>query len=39
MTMAFSVQDKAALEGVKPGQTVDFAFVQQGSRNVITSIK
>lgn len=39
MTMAFSVQDKSALESVKPGQKVDFAFVQQGSRNVITSIK
>lgn len=39
MTMAFSVQDKSALENVKPGQKVDFAFVQQGSRNVITSIK
>lgn len=39
MTMAFSVQDKNALESVKPGQKVDFAFVQQGSRNVITSIK
>ena len=39
MTMSFPVQDKKALENVKPGQKVDFAFTQQGSSNVITSIK
>ena len=39
MTMSFPVQDKKALENVKPGQKVDFAFMQQGSSNVITSIK
>ena len=39
MTMSFPVQDKKALENVKPGQKVDFAFTQQGSKNVITSIK
>ena len=39
MTMSFPVQDKKTLDNVKPGQKVDFAFTQQGSRNVITSIK
>ena len=39
MTMPFSVQDKTALQGLKPGQKVEFAFVQQGSKSVIKSIK
>ncbi len=30
MTMDFSVQDKALLKGLKPGQDVDFEFREQG---------
>ena len=39
MTMTFNVQDRKILDGIKPGQHVDFAFKQEGSRNVITSLK
>ena len=39
MTMDFDVRDKKLLEGLKPEQKVTFDFVQEKSRNVITSIK
>jgi len=39
MTMEFSVRDKKLLEGLKLEQKVTFEFVQEKSRQVITSIK
>ncbi len=39
MTMTFNAQDKKLLHGVKAGQKVDFEFVQEGSKYVLTSIK
>lgn len=39
MTMAFGVKDKKMLEGLKPGQKVEFSFVKQGSDYVVTAIK
>lgn len=39
MTMTFKAKDKALLEKVKPGQKVDFEFVQQGKDYVVTALK
>ena len=39
MTMRFSAKDKKMLEAIKPGDKVEFEFVQEGSKNAITSIK
>ena len=39
MTMSFNAQDRKLLENLKPGAKVEFEFVRQGSRYVITSIK
>ncbi len=39
MTMAFHVKDGHLLAGLEPGRKVHFAFVQQGSQYVITSIE
>ena len=39
MTMSFTAKDKKLLEGIKPGAKVEFEFVQQGSKYIITSIK
>jgi Cu(I)/Ag(I) efflux system protein CusF len=39
MTMAFKVKDPAALASVKPGQKVEFEFVQQGRDYVVTRLK
>lgn len=39
MTMAFAVKDKAMLDKVAKDKKVEFEFVQQGQRSVITSIK
>ncbi|HSN20473.1 MAG TPA: copper-binding protein [Usitatibacter sp.] len=39
MTMAFRVRDAKLLEGLEPGRKVRFAFVQEGSSYVITSIR
>lgn len=39
MTMSFTAQDGKLLESLKPGAKIEFEFVQQGSRYVITSIK
>ena len=39
MTMAFNVKDKALLDKVQKDQKVEFEFVQQDKRYVITSIK
>lgn len=36
MTMAFKPQDKKQLEQLKPGQKVEFQFVQRGKDYVIT---
>jgi len=39
MTMSFDVRDKKLLRGLKAEQRVQFEFVQEGKRYVITSIK
>ena len=39
MTMRFEAADTKLLQSLKPGAKVEFEFVQQGSRYVITSIK
>ena len=39
MTMRFSAKDKKMLEAIKPGDKVEFEFVQESSKNTITSIK
>jgi Cu/Ag efflux protein CusF len=39
MTMAFAAEDRKLLQNLKPGAKVEFEFVQQGPRYVITSVK
>jgi Cu(I)/Ag(I) efflux system protein CusF len=39
MAMSFNVKERKMIEPLKPGQKVQFEFVQQGKENVITSIK
>lgn len=39
MTMVFGVQDAALLEGLKPGDKVNFVVEQQGSQFVVTELK
>ena len=39
MSMAFKAKDKKALESLKPGQKIEFDFVQQGKEYVITKLK
>jgi Cu(I)/Ag(I) efflux system periplasmic protein CusF len=39
MTMAFDLKDKALLDKVAKDKKVQFEFVQEGKKNVITSIK
>ena len=39
MTMTFKAKDKAMLDKVKPGDKVDFSFVQSGKDYVVTKLK
>ena len=39
MTMSFKANDKKSLQALKPGQKIEFDFVQQGKDRVITSVK
>lgn len=39
MTMDFSVQNKAELDGIKPGMAVDFELTQKGTGYMISNIK
>jgi Cu(I)/Ag(I) efflux system periplasmic protein CusF len=39
MTMAFVVRDKALADKLKPGQKIEFQFVQEGRDYVVTSVK
>lgn len=39
MTMTFKAKDKAMLQKVKPGDQVEFSFVQSGKDHTITEIK
>ena len=39
MTMAFKADDPKLVQGLKPGQKVDFEFTQRGKDYVLTSIK
>jgi len=39
MTMSFKAKDKAMLQNVKPGDQVEFGFVQSGKDHTITEIK
>ena len=39
MTMGYKVKDKAMLDKVKPGDKVEFTFVQAGSGYLITDMR
>ena len=39
MSMGFKAKDKKSLHTLKPGQKIDFEFVQQGKDYVITKVK
>jgi len=39
MTMAFKVKDKTLLDKVKPGDKVEFTFIQAGKDNLITGMR
>lgn len=39
MSMTFKVKDKALLEKLEVGKTVNFSFVQQGDDYVVTRLK
>ena len=39
MTMSFKAKEKAMLDKVKPGDQVEFSFVQSGKDHTITEIK
>jgi len=39
MNMTFKAKEKSMVEKLKPGQKVDFSFVQNGKDYVITDIK
>ena len=39
MTMDFQVKDKAMLDRLREGQTIEFEFEQRGKENVIVGVK
>lgn len=39
MTMTFKARDKTMLDKVKPGEKVEFSFVQSGKDYIVTQIK
>ena len=39
MTMSFKTKDKKGLQALKPGQKIEFDFVEQGKDHVITKVK
>jgi len=39
MSMTFKAKDRKSLQGIKPGQKIEFEFVQQGKDYVITKVK
>lgn len=39
MTMSFKARDAKLVEGLSPGKTVTFEFVQEGKDSVITAVK
>lgn len=39
MVMAFTVEDKKLLEGLAVDRKVDFEFIQQGNKYIVTAIK
>jgi Cu(I)/Ag(I) efflux system protein CusF len=39
MTMAFEVKDRALLERMKPGASIEFSFVQSDRKHVVTAVK
>ena len=39
MSMSFKAKDKKSLQALKPGQKIDFEFVQHGKDYVITKVK
>lgn len=39
MSMAFKAKDKKAVQSLKPGQEIEFDFMQQGKDYVITRVK
>ena len=39
MTMSFKAADKKVLETLRPGQKIDFEFVQEGKAYIVTRVK
>jgi Cu(I)/Ag(I) efflux system periplasmic protein CusF len=39
MSMTFKTKDKKSLQAIKPGQKIEFDFVQRGKDYVITKVK
>lgn len=39
MSMTFKAKDKKSLQGIKPGQKIEFDFVQQGKDYIITKVQ
>lgn len=39
MTMTFKAKDRKVLDTLKPGQKIDFEFVQEGKAYIVTRVK
>lgn len=39
MTMSFDVKDKTLLDKLQAGKKVEFEFMQEGKKNIITGVK
>ncbi len=39
MTMSFKAKDRQMLDTLKPGQKIDFEFVQEGKAYIVTRVK
>ena len=39
MTMTFKAKDKKLLDSLKPGQKVEFEFIQEGKTYIVTRVK
>jgi Cu(I)/Ag(I) efflux system protein CusF len=39
MTMAFEVRDKALFDKLQPGASVEFSFVEQNRKHMVTEVR
>jgi Cu/Ag efflux protein CusF len=39
MTMAFEVRDKALFDKLQPGASIEFSFVEQNRKHMVTGVK